>query len=49
MLVARFSSLSSANRRRWRGSCPNARTSRTPDSVSCRYEVIQAIFSRVSR
>ena len=49
MLAARFSSFSSANRRSWRGSCPNARTIRTPESVSCRYAVTSAIFSRVSR
>ena len=49
MFASRFSSLSSAKRSRWRGSWPNARTIRMPDSVSCRYAVICAIFSRVSR
>ena len=36
MFASRFSSLSSAKRRRWRGSCPNERTTRMPDSVSWR-------------
>ena len=36
MLASRFSSLSSEKRRSWRGSWPNARTIRMPDSVSCR-------------
>ena len=34
--------------RSWRGSWPNARTIRTPDSVSCRYAVTFAIFSRTA-
>jgi hypothetical protein len=49
MFASRFSSLSSAKRASCRRSCPNARTTRTPDSVSCRYAVIHAIFSRVAR
>ena len=49
MFASRFSSLSSAKRSLWRGSWPNARTIRMPDSVSCRYAVTSAIFSRVSR
>jgi hypothetical protein len=49
MFAARFSSFSSAKRSSWRRSCPKARTTRTPDSVSCRYAVTSAIFSRVAR
>ena len=49
MFAARFSSLSSAKWRLCRGSWANARTTRMPDSVSCRYAVIAAIFSRVIR
>ena len=36
MFAARFSSLSSRKRLMWRCSWPNARTTRIPDSVSCR-------------
>ena len=36
MFAPRFSSLSSAKRVRWRGSWANERTTRMPDSVSCR-------------
>jgi hypothetical protein len=49
MFTARFSSFSSLIRSRWRRSCPNVRTTRTPESVSCRYAVMFAIFSRVAR
>ena len=49
MFASRLSSFSSAKRFSCRGSCPNARTTRTPDRVSCRYAVTHAIFSRVSR
>jgi hypothetical protein len=49
MFASRFSSFSSENRRSWRGSWPKARTMRTPESVSWRYAVTPAIFSRVSR
>ena len=47
--AARLASLSSANRRSCRGSCPNERTTRTPLSDSCRYAVIAPIVSRVRR
>ncbi len=36
MLATRLSSLSSEKRLSWRGSWPKARTTRTPESVSCR-------------
>ena len=36
MLAARLSSLSSPKRAMWAFSRPNARTTRTPDRVSCR-------------
>ncbi len=36
MFASRLSSLSSAKRLRWRGSCANVRTTRMPESVSCR-------------
>src|SRR3978361_290420 len=49
MLAMRLSSLSSAKRALCRGSCANSLTTRTPDSVSCRYAVICATFSRVTR
>ena len=49
MFASRFSSFSSAKRVLWRSSWPNARTTRTPESVSWRYAVTCAIFSRVSR
>ena len=49
MLASRFSSLRPVNSPSCRGSWPNARTIRTPDSVSWRYEVIEAIFSLVIR
>jgi hypothetical protein len=36
MFASRFSSLSSAKRARWRSSWANERTTRIPDSDSCR-------------
>ena len=49
MFAARFSSLSSAKTVSWRRSWAKMRTTRTPESVSCRYAVICATFSRVAR
>ena len=49
MFASRLSSFSSLKRSSCRRSCPNARTTRMPESVSWRYAVTNAIFSLVSR
>ena len=47
MLTSRLRSFSARKRVTWRGSWLNERTTRIPDSDSCRYAVIAPIVSRV--